>query len=192
MQLLQLLWLLLPFILWIVGLTAFTAYVYIKTPDRYGLKFAAIPLAFIVAFFSFNIFLGSIGISYPHQLPETFEYLDSRLIAKDGKKNSFEVWVNEGAHSRLYLIPYSKNMEEQLNAAKARKLKGGRVIFSKKKPDGKKAHDGPIPDFPDEDDTYEIRSDLLRDRFPKIEPDPNNPMLVPQVPQALISSDRKH
>lgn len=142
--------------------SAFTTYVFIKSPTPYMMRWALIPLglAGAVAFGYFTWMAYGYAVNLP--LPSTFDFLGYHTVIKGNKKTAIEIWV-EGTTTRLYVIPYSKKAEETLKDAAAKKKGGGTVRMQRKGGDGNK----------DGRDDYPYESNLLL-------PEHVNPKAVPE------------
>ena len=97
----------------------------LKVPMRYAIKFALIP---IIIFSTYVLLIQGedlLGRPYDKIPVGKFEFIDYRVAIVDGVKK-IELWVLQDKKSRLHIVPYSTNMEEQLARAKSRKSKGSR------------------------------------------------------------------
>jgi hypothetical protein len=116
----------------IFGLCAFT---FLKTDTSKFLRFFLVPLYFSASIFIPVTFYGLLGYSLPSALPSSFDYLHHKTLVKNGKKESIELWIVEhpNKRTRLYLIPYDKKIQNQLDSAKQEAEKGNTVKFGVKK-----------------------------------------------------------
>ena len=111
-------------------LVAFAVYVFIRTPKQYYLKWALIPTALSTAIFSFILFGNILGSSYPSEkMPDNFVFLSYITVIQQDKPVALEIWVKANP-TRLYRVPYSKKLEEQLRKAEKARASGNMVRFS--------------------------------------------------------------
>lgn len=110
-----------------VTLAALCAYLIIRLPLRYGVKFITIPLVIFSTFLM--VILGSDILGRPYQVYPRgeFEFLDYRVVQVDGKKE-IELWAIQHKKSRLHLIPYTEKTEQELAKAASRARNGGRQM----------------------------------------------------------------
>lgn len=125
---------LIPIILVMLAITALSVFVYLRTPDGFFIKFFIIPISLFGMIFVPTTFTNLLGYAYPHTLPEKFIYLGHKVVVKDHKKVNIEVWTGhpKDGSTRLYLIPYEKLAEKQLNQARDDTGQGKRVEMSLK------------------------------------------------------------
>lgn len=119
--------------------TALSVYVFIKAPVSYYLRWTLIPASFVAVFVVFTTLTASLGYAVDRTLPPKFEFLGYRVILSGVKKSAIEVWV-AGKHTRLYVIPYTKEAEKAFKEAEAKKKQGGQngaVVMGGKKGKGK-------------------------------------------------------
>jgi hypothetical protein len=138
-----------PLLIAVVLLVALVTYLIVKIPNAYTFKWFAIPILLFGGFFSYQIYDRMLGYAYPIPMPETFMFLDYRVVRQDDGQKMVELWiVDKEGRSRLHLVPWSKKSEEQLSEAKKR-AKEGKAQMGKKVPkkdgkgkDGKGDNDG--------------------------------------------------
>ena len=112
--------------------SAFTTFVFIKSPVEYLLRWALIPLGLIAAV-AFGYFTWvAYGYSVQMPLPDSFDFLGYHVLISNNKKTAIEIWVS-GERTRLYVIPYSKDAEKKLKEAAEKKKAGGIVRMRKHK-----------------------------------------------------------
>jgi hypothetical protein len=139
---------------------AFAIWVFIRTPSSYYLRLALIPGGLLTAIlFGWYMWL-SYGFAVPEELPEVYDFLGYHVVIKDNRKTAIEVWV-EGRRSRLYVIPYSKQAEQALKEASAKKRTGAVIRMQKKAGRGGDSKGG-ANDYP-----YESNLMLPQDFNPK-------------------------
>ncbi len=119
-----------PIIVLLTLLVSFSTYVFIQAPRKYLLKWLLIPTSLVVGVFAVFLFSMSAGYAMPTTLPDQFTLLGSHVVVSGKKKDAIEVWGLTDK-SRLYRIPYSKQMEQALREAKEKGKGGGRVDLKK-------------------------------------------------------------
>ena len=157
----------LPLVVLLTMLTAFATYVFIRVPGRYYLKLVLIPGSLLVWVLGMWLFVFSRGHAYPHRLPDDFIYIAHQVVAHD-KKVGIEVWIKTTG-TRLFLIPYSKQMEEILDGAKQAGKGGGRVELHRASRSSN-ARDGTGVRDANDDDAFDSNLKLPADDDPKEEP----------------------
>jgi hypothetical protein len=114
----------LPFTIVLLLWITLTLYVFIQSPNfATHIKVLVVPLAVITAVLSFKAVEVNAGYPYYVQkLPERFMYLGHKVIINDKfEKIGIDVWSQKGHRTRLFAIPWSKQMEKVLNAAQEKK-----------------------------------------------------------------------
>lgn len=119
----NLIFLLLPLELLLLSFVVFMLYVFIRTPHKFVIKFAAIPLLLIASLYAISILDSMLGKPYPGRPAGEFLYIDSRIVIENHKK-WIELWVQEKGRSRLYVFAYKKEIQDQLEEAKGRAAHG--------------------------------------------------------------------
>jgi hypothetical protein len=157
----------LPLIVSLTMFTAFATYVFIRAPGRYYLKLVLIPGSMVMWVLGIWLFAFSLGHAYPHRLPDDFTYIAHHVVVH-GKKVGIEVWVKT-TDTRLFVIPYSKRMEEVLDGARQAGKGGGRVELRKSRR-ASNARDGTGVREADDDDAFDSNLKLPADDNPKDEP----------------------
>jgi len=157
----------LPLIVLLTMLTAFTTYVFIRAPGSYYLKLVLIPGSMVAWVLGMWLFVFSLGHAYPHRLPDDFTYIAHQVVVH-GKKVGIEVWVKT-TDTRLFLIPYTKRIEEVLDGAKQAGKGGGRVELHKSRR-ASNARDGTGVREAEDDDAFDSNLKLPADDNPKDEP----------------------
>lgn len=108
-----------PLVAVFTALVAFFAYLLIKVPHSYRLKWFGIPLLLLSAVFSYHIFESNLGYAYEHELPETFIYLDHIVVVGDNDTPITEVWtLSKTGSTRLYRSKLPPNVLLGLEKAK--------------------------------------------------------------------------
>jgi hypothetical protein len=169
----------LPLILLELALLCFAVYVFLQVPKKYYLKLIMIPLAFVVSIGSIVIFDMMLGYAYPSRLPDKFVLIGHHVIFKDGKKHSIEVWTKKKT-TRLYVEPYSKQLEKALNDAAKKQNGQGEVEMNRRsKKEAGKEKGGEAEDYP-----FESNLRLPHDIIQKdpIEGQPREPQLQEEAP----------
>lgn len=96
------------------------AFIHSKAPAI--VRGVAVPLALVLTICSTMAFISILGYSVIAELPAKFTVLGHRTLIVNGKKRDIEIWVRVDKNSRLYKIPFSKDMEKALEkAAEGRK-----------------------------------------------------------------------
>lgn len=167
----QLIQQLIPVVLLVTLITGSSMYVYLQVPRHYYLKLVLIPVSLVCGVLVVGIVAFSLGYAYPSKLPEQFVYLGHHVLIDHGKKQGIEVWVG-GSRTRLYVIPWSKPMEEALDKAGSKGKAGGKVTMKYGQQNGKGGNKG------NEDDTWEstlsLPSDAPKDQ--QVQPEAHNYM----------------
>jgi hypothetical protein len=135
----QLLELLIPVIIILLSLAAWSLFFFIRSPARPTTKAAAIPIVIAGVFVIAMMMTLWLGKSVPLPLPEEMNVLAHHTIVKNGKKSDIEIWTKEGSGTRLYTTPYFKPLEDALKEAEKGREQG---LQSKLKRRGKGKGDG--------------------------------------------------
>lgn len=131
-------------------LAILTCILLIKVPMRYAIKFALVP---IIIFSTFVLLVeGEKLLGRPYDMIPVgkFEFIEYRVIVKDGIKK-IELWVIQDKESRLHLIPYSEQTEQEMAKAKTRRDRGMRERGEFTDKDGDGIDDLSIADIPMEE-----------------------------------------
>jgi hypothetical protein len=131
-----------PTLLMLSIVTVFAAYVFLRTDARYYLKALLIPVALLAWAVVLPVVSSTLGYAVPHEVPETWVYLGHRTVVVAGHKVGIEVWLPDGARTRLLLTRWSKQLEQVLDEAKAAGNGGGQVTISRKQRKGVAKGDG--------------------------------------------------
>jgi hypothetical protein len=102
-------------------------------------------------------------------MPDKFWYLGHRVVVKDNKKSSVEIWVNSQGVSRLYSIPYTKQLEEDMKQAEGKKKEG--PVGMKKRRGSKQGERGSAQES-DDDSGFELYKNVPEGTLPKDTPPP--------------------
>lgn len=126
-----------PLIFALLATVGFSTYVFLKAPASYKFKLLLIPIALLLAAYSY-LFVGNlVGYSYPGKLPVKFVYVGHRVLVTDeGVKTGLEVWTQVGRDARLYRVPYNKQLDQNLERAAKAKGQGGVPVLDASKPPG--------------------------------------------------------
>lgn len=140
----ELLQLLLPILLIAAGTFATSAFVFMKAKVSVGWKALAIPAAFVGAVVVPLTIADSIGRALPaSQLPDHVRVFAHQTIIQDGKKKRIEIWTAEPRQpTRLYSVPYNKQLEKQLEKAAQGRAQGLQSELRRRKPGDKQQKPG--------------------------------------------------
>jgi hypothetical protein len=147
----------LPFIgvlfIWVI----FTLYVFVNSPRVHtSIKMIVIPLAIVASVLSFRAADLNAGYAmHTDKLPQRFMYLGHKVIINEKfEKIGIDVWAQQEHTTRLYGIPWNKQMEDALNKAQEKKMgsKGKGDVEMNKRP-GKPGKPGKPGE--DEDENHE-------------------------------------
>ena len=158
-----------PLVIVLVIWAILTLGVFIYSPKgNVWIKLVIIPLMLAAAILSYKIADTTAGRSRDvHALPERFIFLGRALVVNDQyEKIAIEVWIRPDKTTRLYSIPWSKQMEKMLDKAEQARNSGrGEVEMKKKKP-GKPGDKGTLDDR-ESDEPYELRKMIPSEEIPK-------------------------
>lgn len=86
------------------------------------IKFIAVPMAIGISILVPFLLTPVLGKALPVQeLPSEFTVIGHYTIIQSGKKTHIEIWTQDDSSTKLYAIPYIKELEKQLdNGAQAR------------------------------------------------------------------------
>ena len=106
-------------------MAVFFAFLFVKTPSSYKLKFFGIPLLLFSTLVSVYSMEGILGKSFYGTPPEHFMLIDYRTAAvKDGKR-IIEAWLYlPNNTTRLYKFPFSKKLNQTFENAKKKMDQG--------------------------------------------------------------------
>jgi len=165
-----------PLVVAMLGLVAFTLYVFSHSERLYRLKLALIPALLGVAAFSFPWFGTRLGYAYPEGLPASFEYVAHRTIVQDRRKAWIDILVVSRkpleSDTRLHRVPWSRPLEEALKQAQRMQPGGGWIEMDRAQREGDDPHWMPRRVLP--------QDVLPKDALPDREPD----LLRPKGPMA--------
>jgi hypothetical protein len=154
----------------VLGLVAVCIFMFINQPGLGIIKFVLIPSALSLALVVPMTFYGQLGRPVTAALPENFEFIGFKPVLADGKKTHLEVWVRDGsAGSRLYSIPWSHQLEEQLSSAREGQRRGSTVRVKVEKPGSDQRTGNPTANIPN----LTIRLESVATVAPKDEVQPN-------------------
>lgn len=107
-------------------LSILVLYTLLKTPTKFYIKFFTIPLIFFLFYSTMvklNNFLGYALPTYP----------TGKVILLDGHRqdDAIEIWVQHLGESetRLYRIPFTREMQEEVKRGKDAKQKGNPIVI---------------------------------------------------------------
>jgi len=126
-----------------VILSILVLYTLLKTPVKFYIKFLTIPLIFFL-FYSTIVKLNNI-LGYAHPA-----YPTGKVILHDGYRagDTMELWVQHigEPRTRLYKVPYSRQLQEEVRSGKEAKQRGNPLViefFKKfKRSDGGESNKG--------------------------------------------------
>lgn len=121
-----------PVMIIVILLMVISTLVYIKSPGRTFTKFCIVPLALASAIALPTFVYCSLGFSYAHELPNQFSPIAFKTVVVLHHKVNIEVWIaQDDVFTRLYLVPYSRELEKILEEAKKEQANGKKVEISK-------------------------------------------------------------
>lgn len=123
---------LLPVILSMLAIAVITVWVYMSSEARALTKFILVPTSIVLSAAVPIMFTVWLGYSV-NGLPDDFRFLGHRTKVVNNKKVAIEVWVNEGKATRLYITPYTRDLERILDKAAKGRVLGKDARISKKK-----------------------------------------------------------
>lgn len=168
-----------PLVILYFIVVAFLAYLLVKVPQKYKLKWFGIPIILVCGLFSYEIYVSKLGRPVPFELPEDeeFELVDARMSLN---KQLIELWIVEGTmQSRLIVIPFDKALFKNIKEALERGNKSGVPQIGKRKRMGGQGGNGDDlagSDFQFYDFPYEKE-------YPKDQQQIPDPVLVPMPPE---------
>jgi hypothetical protein len=172
-----------PIALIMLGIACTAVFVFIRSPARTLTKFLLVPASLCAAAAVPVMFISLMGYAVPVPPPDKGFVLGHKTIIVGSKKKQLEIWIARDGGSRLYTMPYEKELEDKLNEAAKGRANGmeGQLTFKRKK-GGKAQKDSQN----NSDGEYEFDLKLLspEDIMPKHELDElrQNPP-QPQAPE---------
>lgn len=116
---------LIPVVVNLFVVTVFFAYLFIRTPASFKLKFLGIPLLLLSAFVSVSTFDDLLGKSIWGPPTTKFALISYYSYGPDGDNQTIEAWLYlPDTSTRLYKFPYSKELEEKLKDVMERQAQG--------------------------------------------------------------------
>ena len=135
-----------------VILFLFTAYLIIKIPGQYKLKWFIIPLIAAFGIFMYTktpTLLGAARMAYP---AKKFELIDYGVFVLKNNNKVIEAWVIQDGDddTRLFEMPFSESLKANLGALAAAQKKGSGVKgqFQGKPGDGKPGNSNALGNDP--------------------------------------------
>lgn len=131
---------LMPIALVMLGIAATAIFVFIRSPAATLAKFLLVPASLCAAAAVPVMFITLMGYAVPVPPPEKGFVLGHKVVIVGSKKKQIEVWIAHNGDSRLYSMPYEKELEQKLDqAAKGRGqgMEGELSIRPKRKDKGK-------------------------------------------------------
>ena len=113
-----------------VLLIILVSYILIRTPAKLYIKFLTIPLLFFLLYSTMDKLNDILGYAYP-TIPI------GKVIVLDGVRqgNIIEIWVKHlgKTDTRLYKLPYTKQLQKKMNEAKKARQQGNPMVLEWKK-----------------------------------------------------------
>ena len=120
----------------LVVMAGFSAWVFLHSKRSYLLRWLLVPASLAAALCSAQIYDLRLGFAAPAELPARFVYLGHHIVVKNGEKVAIEVWA-QTRETRLYRLPYSKPLEQSLQAGSEKGRKGrGPVVMHRRGKEG--------------------------------------------------------
>ena len=120
-------------------LMIFVCYILLRTPAKFFVKFITIPLLFFLFYSTMYKLNDILGYAYP-VIPV------GKVIILDGVKQgrTIELWVRHLGkdNTRLYKLPWTKQLQKKLKEAKKAREQGNPMVLEWKKVKGRKGHKG--------------------------------------------------
>ena len=122
-----------------VLLIILVSYILIRTPAKLYIKFLTIPLLFFLLYSTMDKLNDILGYAYP-TIPV------GKVIVMDGTRQGkvIEIWVKHlgKTDTRLYKLPFTKELQKKLKQAKKAREQGNPMVLEWKKVKGRKGHKG--------------------------------------------------
>ena len=116
---------LIPVVVNLFVVTVFFAYLFIKTPSSYKVKFLGIPLLLISAFISVTTFDDLLGNSVWGPPTTKFALIAYHSYGPDADRPIIEAWLYlPDSSTKLYKFPYSEELEKKLKDVMAKQAAG--------------------------------------------------------------------
>lgn len=106
-----------------IVLATLCCFLIIKLPLQYKLKYVTIPIVLLITYILIIAGEDVLGRPYDIYPVGKFDMVDYRVVSSGGNKK-IEVWVIQKNKSRLLIIPYSAEQEQQLAKSKTKRQKG--------------------------------------------------------------------
>lgn len=151
-----------PVIMIVLAIVVAALWAIIKSPTRPLIKALAIPATLVATIVVCTLFAGWLGRSVPLPLPDPANVLAHRIIVQDHKKTKIEIWVKQNP-TRLYVVPWTKQLEDALGGAADARDQGFETILRLKKKQG--APGG--QQRPQGADEYETEKAMPQELMPK-------------------------
>lgn len=139
----EILQLLLPVIITLVGTATFLIYLFIFSTVKFHTKVFGIPLIVFSIYFSTTFAVNLMGKAYLDYPPDEFALIAYTLVTDKNRTRSIQLWAKlKGGETKLYQFPYSREIETELKEAMERKQRGVHMIGKwKKKRNSKNSSD---------------------------------------------------
>ena len=122
-----------------VLLIILVSYILIRTPAKLYIKFLTIPLLFFLLYSTMDKLNDILGYAYP-TIPI------GKVILMDGTRQGkvIELWVKHlgETDTRLYKMPYSKQLQKKIKEGKKARQQGNPMVLEWKKGRKEKGRDG--------------------------------------------------
>lgn len=104
-------------------LAVLCCFLIIRLPLQYKLKYVTIPIVLLITYILIIAGEDVLGRPYDIYPSGKFDMMDYRVVTTNSNKK-IEIWVIQKGKSRLLLIPYSAEREQQLAKSKTKGKKG--------------------------------------------------------------------
>jgi hypothetical protein len=155
-------------------------FVHVQSPGRSVVRLLVVPLALACVMGCPFLFTQLMGYSVSWPLPDKFTFLSYQPVVKAGRKTDLEIWLRDGAATRLHRAPYSQELEKLLQDA-AKGSKGGRQAKIEKRGRGQPGQDQSKAPMGPYELSFISPSDIPKDMPPDApmvprEPPPDEPV----------------
>lgn len=105
-------------------ITIVSAFLIVKLPHKFIVKFLLIPMILCAGLMFADNINQVLGFPFSNYPTGKFGVKDYRVTFVSEGVMNIEVWVLQKGKSRLYVIPYNKDVEKELQQAVAERRKG--------------------------------------------------------------------
>lgn len=121
----EILLLLLPLTIVLVGVVTFLTYLFISSSAKFYIKVIGIPLILFAIYFSTTFSLNMLGRAYLGYPPNGFSLISYVVAVDKDHTKKIQLWARlKDGSTRVYQFPYSKQVEQELNRSMQRRKKG--------------------------------------------------------------------